>query len=253
MGLAELDSAGFIKIVSTVGKSEYLIDLSDLRFETADSFFVAVNNDDFRAICSCDCDAKRLLRYYLLVLDTIVSKSRYDTFLHCDMEKDVGYMPQSYFIDQLSISQKSLYTYNNFLQDKQLLYTCRPKNLKSTPDGLKSFNSLYGRYEHREKIEKAGIDLVSSCNSATLKKLSAKETKSLSNKFRYIRDKGKTYDDKTMKKIYLAMVEQNKLAKERYRIDGTCDKYKKDLSVFNKYPFYQGDDGSGNKGGDDMD
>lgn len=242
LGLDELISSDIISEVEKLTKSGRLLDLSALYFKTSDTFFTTVNDEDIFKIMKCNSNKFNLLRHYLCLLSTLVKRDGVNHWDSSELKKDIGYMSQKFLIEQFNISQKTLYNYHNLLQEEQLMFFYKPVFYKYIDNAITSFTGTYGEYKNKDKIIECGKKSENYFLQDKIKKKVSSENRSLANKFRYIRDKGKVYDYEIMKRVYEAMVDRNQELRKIYFTDDRYYEHQKDLSVFKEYNFYKKED-----------
>ncbi|MEG0898418.1 MAG: hypothetical protein RSF40_01745 [Oscillospiraceae bacterium] len=179
----------------------------------------------------------KLLRYFSILMGTTSNSDS-------GIPRGIGITSQVSLSKISGVTTKSIRAYNEFLLSQEIIYVFSPNDYQFDDKGIRSLTNTYGRYCDKEKIiecgnshvQKYGFNAVA--EQRLVKKHSNSHSRSMSNMFRYVRDKGKVYEYETMKKIYFSMIEQNEKLRQRYYRDEDYDRYKKDLSVFRGYDFY---------------
>lgn len=240
-GLNELISKGVIDLVEIIGKSQYILDLSNLYLDSEVNYYIAVDDSNIFNVMDTYMNKHLLLRYYLTVLGTIVNNDTYDSKKGIMLKKDIGYMSQAFFIEHYGFTQTTIYNYNKHLAEKELLYFYKPVKYRVIEGNITCFPGTYGEYKNKDLILECGKEFELTFSGTSVNQISTYDMKSASCKYRYIRDAGKTYDYDTMENIYLNLRELNKKMKEKYHTEEDYNKYKKDLSVFKDYDFYVGE------------
>lgn len=240
-GMDELIIKQIIIQRKKISNTERILDLSLLYFKTTDEIFTVIDDCNIFRIMHTHhkCTKYNLLSYYIYRIASISTKDVYNNHLDFQMEKDIGYMPKNYFLDNCKLSEATIYTYNKILSDEKLIYIYKPILYKNMNKKTISFSGVYGEYKNKDKIIACGKALQDNFINGSLYRKTNSNMRTLSNKFRYIRDKGKVYEYGEMKTIYNAMVERNKKLREHYYDDELYFKYKKNLNVFEKYDFYE--------------
>lgn len=240
VGIDELLTNKIINQKKKISQTERVLNLSLLYFKTTDKTFTIIEDADVFKIMNTHykCTNYNLLSYYISRIGSISAKDMYNEHFDCQVKKDIGYMSKSYFIDNCKLSEATIYTYNKILSDEKLIYIYKPTLYKNISGKIISFSGVYGEYKNKDKIIECGKALQEAFMDGCLYKKTDSNIRSLSNKFRYIRDNGKVYEYGEMKTVYNAMVERNKKIREHYYDDELFSKYKKDLSVFKDYDFY---------------
>lgn len=198
-------------------KFEYLYEAKKLRASVGNGHFVSVDIADIRTIYNSSFKMKHnLLRYYLFILSTILTKkevsiSKFDTKIGC-----IGYMYQRTIREKLGISESAQLTYNSVLHDLKLLYITQYDIKFHKKDGtFGSAPSVYGRYEDREYVEAYVKQHYPQAVEANIK-AKTNYHKSMVMKYNEI-CKGRKYDTNTMWEVLQYITNMNNESQELIR------------------------------------
>ena len=234
-GIKKLIDTGLIKIVSTINKSEWIMDLSGLlidRSKNEDDFYTIIDYDELHRIMNCSSDNGNinnmaLLRCFINIIGTInMNQGIYIDELGDQKNDFVGYMPVDYLCTLSGITSNTLFTYNAILEKEKLLYIYRHnKDLRDSNGNIKSISNHYGRYCDAEYIEKFALQYENTLDIETLTKRQTKENKSLANKYHQMIEYGTRYDSDTENQIY------NYVHKCNYELQAIIDSKNKQSSL----------------------
>lgn len=239
LGVDELINNQIIKENRQVSKVEREFDLSSLYFDVKKNNFTVAEDDEVYKIMKYKANKFNLLRYYLFKVGSLMYKDAPSMTGDVVWLKDLGYWSQTLFKEQCNISRTTIVKYNRLLDEAKIIYEYRPLEYKKIESGMISFSGVYGRYRDKDKVIASGIDLENAFINGEKLKNSSTFNRSMATKFAWIQCASKEYDYATMKEVYLAMIERNKELRKKYYTDELYEKYKKDLSVFEKYDFYE--------------
>lgn len=183
VGLKDIIDNGYLDIVKESPRWWRIFMTS---YKVSEEGYTAVEAENIRKIIDDEAIRNKplIVRYYLLLLTTIYSKTKVGTF------------DQSWFCDKLKISKQTLSKYTTILEDKKLIAVYR--------SALKHVSNTYGRYEDKELVKIEGG-----------KRSQGREAHENANvKRKYVAMyrqflEGKDYDIETLKEILKAMQARN--------------------------------------------
>ena len=148
-------------------------------FKVADEGYVQVSADDIRTIIDEESIRNKpsIVRYYLLLLSTIYSKTK------------VGIFDQEWFCKQMDLSKQTISKYTMFLEEMELIYVYR--------SGKNHISNTYGRFEDKELIRIEGEKRSQGCEAHA----------NANTKRKFL--EGKEYDQDTLKEILNVMRDRN--------------------------------------------
>ncbi len=208
--------------------TNYFIGFKNIILEQEDKF-VFVDFDDVRKIMSCDYHGKiSLLRFYISLLGTFISKNRVTDIRDPNKYNNVlGMMSQEYLANLVGISEHTAIEYIKLLEELELLYVSRCSFMfKDNIGKVKRHNNIYGKYKDREIIDeftKVRYEMYDDLHKTHISS-AANKSRSLMQKYNCLRN-GVVYDKDVVNEIYKYICEYN----EKH------PKKSKDMSVFSKY------------------
>lgn len=204
-GIMELDCTPLISIRDMDGKSNYILDISNLyTYRTDEDFFIKVYREEVWTIFNVASytDKYKLLRYFLCILASIDVNTSYKFPDTDDKIKNfVGNSAFKYLSKTAGISDKSSLTYNSILEDNELIYIKRSNliNIAQSGDSAKTIPAHYGRFKDQNYIraysriaEKAAIRM-----GAYSMPLFQNLKRSMDTKYRHFTE-GKKYTDEEL-------------------------------------------------------
>ena len=228
-GLQELLNKGVIVCKEKIG-IDYYFDFKNIKLEEKDKF-IFVDFQDIRKIMISDYQNKGgLLRLYLCMLGTFISKNHVQDIRNPEKYNNIiGMMSQKYLCDVTGISSRSIVEYIKALEQLELIYVSRCSFMfKDKKGNVKQHNNIYGRYVDKDLIDEFAqirynmFDDLHKVKSAT----ATNNARSLMQKYNRLKNDIK-YDNKTVASIYEYICKYN----EKY------PKKAKDLKPFEKYGY----------------
>lgn len=227
-GISKLSELSLVTCLNktTIGQE---LKFDNFIFDTKEKHFTIIYESEIFNILNSNISYNiKMLRYFVTVISTLNhSKQTGNT---TNNYQDVGNQSIQYLADMATIAPRTAITYNQWLEDKQLLYIVRSDKSVVNNNGKieKSFKNCYGRYADKQSVDIAQMKIednwganIGQKNLRDLKGLS-KESKSLIAKMNYIK-KGHIYPIDTYKEIlqYYQNCKNNKKtdirkAKEKY-------------------------------------
>ncbi len=258
-GLNQLIDKSIVSDVDKLGKSEFIINLSDLYIDNKEEYRLYVEGKDIETIFNlANVNKFALLRYYLALLSTI-SITESINIDGKNIKNFVGFMTQDYLSRLTNMSRRIIENYNSILEENKLLYIYRhDKKVLFDNGDIRTLGNQYGKYCNMEYIkiyalqeEDKYYSLVRDNDANKIVK-DNQTGRSLSAKYNAML-KGKEYDIDTIKEIYFYIKANNeKYSKNDYYKDKI-----KDLYIFDKYNFDKDSNndvwGSSNTIDDDID
>ena len=217
-GIQNLVDAGYIDIKENIGKTEYVIDLSKLEFETYSEdgegeFFTIIYLSEVQQIMNTNKDKFKLLRYFITVVGTLSNKVYTYVDVCESISSFVGYMTIQWLADNSGIDSKQAVVYNQCLEENGLLYIHRSNDFYCKDGQVKTIHNCYGRVCDTAFIVKYATEYQNQNKSfkseAKRKADKANKVKSMLMKYNALAS-GKKYSDKEEKEIYDFIVQYNK-------------------------------------------
>ena len=228
-GIKELLDKKIIVCNDKVG-SDYYLGLQNIQLDDNDKF-IFVDFTDVQTIMTSNYKGKsNLLRFYICLLGTFISKNHIKDIRDPDKYNNVlGMMSQDYLAEIANISIHSVIEYIKELEKLKLIYVSRCSlKFKEQSGKVKKHNNIYGRYKDKELIDEfANIRFSMYDDLHTTQKIKVvNNARSLIQKYNYLRG-GQKYDKKTVAAIYEYVCSYN----EKH------PKKAKDMGVFEKYGY----------------
>lgn len=254
-GLQNLVDMKLIKVNATIGKNEFVLDLSKLFFEIDNvdetkNYFIKIHSNEVHKIMQSNKDKFNLLKCFIHTISSI----DYGAKVYVDISYknvEVGYMTQEYLGSLCGLNQVDYYKYSVELENLGVLYIRRNEDFYLDGDTPKRLANCYGRpcdknlinlYSTKYSEMKDSIDF--KCNKEmTTKKANYK--KSLAMKFNEI-VKGKDYSKEEILDIYNYVLTENKkytALYNKHEDENYLEKIR-DVDVFRKYDFIEIEEGN---------
>ena len=245
-GIRGLDEKDIIQICQSDSKSEWIINIESMVNKDTDAarqkkdYYTAMDESEVHTILMSNPKhypkAISLLRFYVYVLSTLIKKE--------EKRKGVGFTSVKDMVGTIGCNEKTILSYLKQLEEMNLIYVYRPKAFIRYENGdISEISHTYGRFCDKDKIMQIGKEheetygTNSKSEFKRIRKENGDKTRSYSQKYNRLVDltsKGSecpySYDE--CKEIYAAMQELNQRYKNR-------PEREKDLSVFNKFNFYE--------------
>lgn len=253
-GLQNLIDMELIKVVSTIGKTEFICDLSKLFFSTDNvaetkDYFIKIYTDEVHKIMQSNKDKFNLLKCFIHTVGSMDYKAKvYIDIAYQNVE--VGYMTQDYLGSLCGMVQVDYYKYSVELENIGVLYVKRNEDFYLDGDIPKRLINCYGRPSDKELIDKYADKYAEMKDSVKFKSgrnVNLKKTnhkKSLAMKYNAIVG-GKRYSDAETKEIYeyclaanknyekqLDELQGNSLSKYEEELKEKLENKLRDISVF---------------------
>lgn len=216
-----------IIICDSKNGTDFYMDTLNIKLKD-DDIFIYVDLKDIQKILSCYHQSKiGLLRYYILVLGTFISKNHVENIRDPNRYNNVlGMMSQEYISNLTGMSIHTVAEYTKILEELEILYVSRCSFMfKDNKGVIKRHNNIYGRYKDKDIIDeftKARYEMYDDLHKTHLSS-AANNSRSLMQKYNQMVN-GRDYDDGTVKDIYEYICKYNK----------KHTKNKKDMNVFVK-------------------
>lgn len=169
----KLESVGLIKKIDSYSTNEFIIDMSNLRFEQNTKkgiFYTVVTLEEVHRIMNIDTkkDNFAILRYFIILISSIChDKGTYDHSIGCNEHTDfVGFMTLDTLAEWCGTIKAHIIEYNSILEAEKMVYIYRHnQNKKDKQTGqIMSFSNHYGRYEDKEWIIQFANEYVATYN-----------------------------------------------------------------------------------------
>lgn len=228
-GIQELLDKKIIVCSEKIGV-DYCLQSDNIRLKEDDKF-IFVDIEDVHKILNCSHQNKvGLLRFYICLLSTFLSKNTVQDIRQPDKFNNVmGMMSQEYLANLTGLSSHSIVEYIKTLEKLELIYVYRCAFMFKDINGrIKKHNNIYGRYQ-----DKAIIDEFAEIKYNMYDDLHQVQADKVANSYRSLMQKynclcnGKQYDDKTIENIFKHVVNFN----------NKHPRHEKDLTIFKKYGF----------------
>lgn len=216
-GLMNLIDSGLISVVAAIGKSEYILDLSQLHIDnckeaknTEKNFYVTVSMDEIHRIFAAEgkTDKFSLCRYFIQLIGSInFSQSIYigTGSVTKRINNFVGYMTTEYLAKISGISKDIGINYTSILENLKLIYVYRHDSYIHEDGVIKSLPNHYGRYQDSAHIKEFAVQYETQTNffsdATNLIKKQNNKGRSLSQKYNALCN-GKEYTIEEIKEIY---------------------------------------------------
>lgn len=254
-GLQNLIDMELVKVNATIGKNEFVLDLSKLFFEIDNvdetkNYFIKIHSNEVHKIMQSNKDKFNLLKCFIHTISSI----DYGAKVYVDISYknvEVGYMTQEYLGSLCGLNQVDYYKYSVELENLGVLYIRRSDDFYLDGDIPKRLANCYGRPSDKNLINlystkysemKDSVDF--KCNKEmTTKK--ANHKKSLAMKFNEML-KGKDYTKEEILDIYNYVLAENKkytALYNKHEDENYLEKIR-DVDVFRKYDFIEIEEGN---------
>lgn len=149
MGLDQLNEEKIISICDYVGKSEFIIDISQLKLrQSSTESYDIVYLDEIKKVMNInDINNLLLLRYFCVAVSTFDYKHKIE-----GKNRAIGFLSTDRLAEICNIHIQSAFKYNRILEANELLYFCHNRMRNRVNNGFASVNS-YCRYKNKEFIE----------------------------------------------------------------------------------------------------
>ena len=203
-GIKELLDKKVIICNNKVG-SDYYLGLQNIQLEDDDKF-TFVDFSDVQTIMTSNYKGKsNLLRFYICLLGTFISKNHIKDIREPDKYNNIlGMMSQDYLAELSNISVHSVLEYIKELETLELVYVSRCSlKFKEQSGKVKKHNNIYGRYKDKELIDEfAEIRFSMYDDLHKVQKVKVvNNSRSLMQKYNYLSG-GTKYDKETVGAIY---------------------------------------------------
>lgn len=171
--LNSLIEKGIIKKIDSYSTNEFIIDMSNLRFEQNTEkgiFYTVITLEEVHRIMNIDTkkDNFAILRYFIILISSIChDKGTYNHSSGYEAHNDfVGFMTLDTLADWCRTTKARIIEYNSILEAEKIIYTYRHKqNKKDKETGqIMSFSNHYGRYEDKQWIIQFANEYVATYN-----------------------------------------------------------------------------------------
>lgn len=209
-GLKDLERSKLIDILQIINSNEFVVSIDRRIANRSKGYFTKISEDELRLIMGSDFQFDKkvgILKYFIAVLSTFNNSGS----LPEKYKGKISSMPLSYICEVADISEKSANRYNESLEELKVLYIYRSTEINHDEKGqISQPTNVYSRYGDsmicdefaRSREEHYHAD-------SKVKKEKSDENRSLAQKFKQLQ-KGKEYDEETMKKIEKYVKDRNK-------------------------------------------
>lgn len=245
-GLDNIIKLGLVSIIESIGKNEYILDLSKLfigKVNDTKEYYISVSSDEIHKIFSVDQDTDKfaLCRYFIQMIGTINFSQGVYTGSGSGLEmvtNFVGFQSQEKLAKISGISRSSVVNYNAILEQLEIIYIFNCDGyIRDDIDGtIKSPNNHYGRFSNAELIKQFALQYIDVCGIITEHTKHSKEDtnrgRSLSQKYNAL-CKGKEYSLEEIREIYdyihgknEELMDKIKDVDDKYIIESCMDRYR---------------------------
>jgi len=236
-GIDNLVDIGLIKILKT-GKYHFIIDKSNLVFDSQKEGFLTIDSDEVLKIFTEDKDNFKLLQYYVVLISTISSNTSVNI-----NGKSIGNIVGNYPLKRISllanVSEKTAYKYNAILEDLKLIYVYRYMHRPSNSDHYQT--NIYGRYCNKICIESYVINNLKflPTDDIITHRKEVNYRRSMTQKYLAMVKNGKKYPTDVTKNVYNFIIAENEKYQNLYESSGDETYLSKirDVGIFDKYDF----------------
>ena len=226
--------------------SEYIVDCSKMFVDYKTEPFVSVQFREVRKIfqLKTECNIFELFRYFVHFVGSILNKLASGPDEYSRKTRIVGNMTFNWLSRMAGIAERTLYKYNEVLEEAGLIYIERSQTLRIGYDSdgnpiVSTSPYYYGRLADKEYIKEfAAKQIVTGC--VVNLPSDANKKRSLAQKYQMLRqNKENNFDRYEIADIYRYIVSRNAVVMKIYKKKGDESVLKKmrDLSVFEKYGF----------------
>lgn len=257
-GLYVLNALDIIKIVSKLDKDnmEFIIDASNLVFDTHKCFWTQIDSDDIAKIIngvSRNDSMLQVIRYFI----TMVSSFNHSKSMG-EYQGRIGGMTIDVLADDADISTRSAKRYNDILMDLKLIYIHKADDYVREGDEIKRINNTYSRYCDMDKCITYGTNKVEMFGfehkviRAKKKAETANTNRKLAQEYNFLCNETGNYSDDEIRKIYNYCnnmneslqreidTKENATYKLSFSEEGYLTKLKnrvRDMTIFEQYDF----------------
>ena len=163
-GLQELIENNLVPVVEEVGKSEFVLELSQICLN-AEDYFIKIEEEEVHKIFSIEdkTDKFKALRYFVAMIGTFNNAEGYSK---------VGYMAQDYFISRKILSKTQVYVITKVLEDNGIIFVYRSGKMIIDVNGsIKKISNCYGRAKDKQFITNFGRQHEKTCGINDEKKV----------------------------------------------------------------------------------
>lgn len=241
-GFKELIDSGVIQITEQLSQTEYVCNLYALYLKPNTEYFCVIYYDELHKIMNLDVktDKFKLFRYFVCIVSCFNFSKNIDEIYR---GKICGVSVDS--ICSL-IPKTTALRYNDILEENKIIFIFRFDDfLLSDYWGINKIPNAYSRYEHKDLCITFAATYQSTYgyNAYTTRKVKEKEaanySRSMAQKYNHFQ-KGKRYDDETIREIYEWAIQYNAESKRKYD-EALNQGYKpeepkyKDVTIFDEY------------------
>lgn len=235
-GINNLSDIGLLRILKAE-KPHYIIDTSNLIFDSNEEGFLTIDCDEIYRVAEADKDNFKLLKYLVIMLSTLSSKTTV-----CANSKIVKNVIGNCTIEKLcllsGVNERTAHKYNKILEDNKIIYIYRfaSRSVKTN----KYPTNIYGRFCNKLHIN---MYISSTLNYLpTDEIIDAKKTinhgRSMIQKYNYML-LGKEYPLEVVIDIHNFINSRNEKYQNLYESSGDETYLSKirDTNIFDKYDF----------------
>ena len=164
-GLQELINNNLMSVVEEVGKSEFVLELSQICLNAEEDYFIKIDEEEVHKIFSIEdkTDKFKALRYFVTMIGTFNNAEGYSK---------VGYMSQDYFVSRKILSKTQVYVITKVLEDNGIIFVYRSgKMIIDVNSSIKKITNCYGRAKDKEFITNFGRQHEKTCGINDEKKV----------------------------------------------------------------------------------
>lgn len=222
-GFSELVEKDFIKIISSEFKNEFWVDLSKLYYN-GNEFFADLTQEEMNKIMNIEghYDKYKMLRYFVCQIGSFNRSESMGIY-----KGKIGGMGLDYFEQYISISKPTVISFNQTLEDNELLFVIRHKDFYQykSPDRenrIREIPNTYSRWKDRKLAQEFAEEQHGYKYEVTEKGLrtdAANKNRSLGQKLNNYIYNNVEYDDATISEMREYAEKKNIRLKEKYEDD----------------------------------
>lgn len=245
LGLDDLIEKQYI-IKINAASNIYIVDCNKLNLDYKTQPFAIVKLWEIRKLfqLEADCNVFELFRYFVNFAGSISNKLASGPDEYSKKNRVVGNMTFNWLSKKSGLAERTIYRYNNILENAELIYIEKSQALQVGYDsnGDMIFSTIpyyYGRFADKEYVKQFASQQNTTGNIVKLPN-DVNKKRSLAQKYQMLRqNKENNFDRYEIADIYRYTVSRNAVVMKIYKKKGDESVLKKmrDLSVFEKYGF----------------
>lgn len=243
-GIEELCLNDCIKIDS-IQQKHYLLDCSGLWIDTSSDRFSIVSFNEVQQIFQINGVNKyRLLHFFILLMGSLMASVTISPPNLISKSSVVTNLPISYFSEKMQVSEKTIITYIQALENDKLVYAFREDDfVLNDNNSIKRLKNVYGRYCDKEYVNhyaNTQQQLKKSYYYTSQTQMNANQKRRLAQMYQNLcKNKFSNYSKEDVMDIYDYVISENNKYKELYK-KTQYDEYLKKIrsvEVFKKFKY----------------